>query len=172
MFEIVITTPSIKFQVAIDFNEIESELYRYRTIVAKIGKQIKFLRRHLDEVDKFPHLPSLIDKNRNILKFYNYNVEHYKLERATYNAIIKKSFHKEQLPKILTDLKSEFKDLFNKRLDNLEDAMSKEYFDEGTYLEHNNGIKNSYDNTMREFDIFDYMFESTSNLCICEDTTR
>jgi len=166
MVMIILESDNIQYSIDVDFDEIERDLYTYRTNVAKIGKKTKFLNLYRDEPDRFPHVFMLIDKNNNILKFYNYMVEHYKLERTLYKAIIKHCNDRKKLYKIVVDTKSKFQNLFNARLENLEEAMTNEYLDEGKYLYHSNGIKKMYDNTMKEFDIFDRINEPTVTLRI------
>jgi len=162
---IILETDNIQYNVDVDFDEIERDLYIYRLNVAKIGKKTRFLRTYLNEADKYP-VVMLIDKNTNLLKFYKYMVEHYKLERTLYKAIIKHCNDRKKLYKIVANTKSKFQDLFNTRLENIEEAMANEYIDEGQYLYHINGIKNLYDNTMKEFDIFDRINEPTITLRI------
>lgn len=161
---IVLETHNIQYSIDVDFDEIERDLYTYRTNVAKIGKKTKLLNLYRDKPDRFPEVFMLIDKNNNLLKFYNYMVEHYKLERTLYKAIIKHCNDRKKLYKIVVDTKSKFQNLFNTRLENLEEAMSKEYLDEGTYLYHSNGIKKMYDNTMKEFDICERINDPTITL--------
>jgi hypothetical protein len=165
MVMIILETDNIQYCVDVDFEDIEKNLYNYRTIVAQIGKKTRFLRTYLDVADKYP-VVMLIDKNTNLLKFYKYNVEYYKLERTLYKAIIKHCNDRKKLYKIVANTKSKFQDLFNARLENLEEAMTKEYLDEGLYLYHSNGLKGIYDNIMKEFDIFDRINEPTINLRI------
>jgi hypothetical protein len=162
---IILETNNIQYNVDVDFDEIERDLYTYRLNVAKIGKKTRFLRTYLNEADKYP-VVMLIDKNTNLLKFYKYMVEHYKLERILYKAIIKHCNDRKKLYKIVVNTKSKFQDLFNARLENLEEAMTNEYLDEGKYLYHSNGIKKMYDNTMKEFDIFDRINEPDLTLTI------
>jgi hypothetical protein len=165
MVMIILETDNIQYSVDVDFEDIEKNLYNYRTIVAKIGKKIRFLRTYLDEADKYP-VVMLIDKNTNLLKFYKYMVEYYKLEQLLYKAIIKHCNDRKKLYKIVVNSKSKFQELFNARLENLEEAMTKEYLDEGQYLYHSNGIKSIYDNIMKEFDIFDRINDPTITLRI------
>ena len=165
MVMIILETDNIQYNVDVDFDEIERDLYIYRLNVAKIGKKTRFLRTYLNEADKYP-VVMLIDKNTNLLKFYKYMVEHYKLERTLYKAIIKHCNDRKKLYKIVANTKSKFQDLFNARLENLEEAMTKEYLDEGQYLYHSNGLKGIYDNIMKEFDIFDRINEPTITLRI------
>lgn len=165
MVLLILETDNIQYTVDVNFEEIESELYTYRTNVAKINKKTKFLSLYLDD-NRFPTALELYDKNINLSKFYNYMVEHYKLERTIYKAIIKHCNDKKKLYKIVVNTKSKFQNLFNARLENLEAAMSNEYIDEGQYLYHINGIKHVYDNTMKEFDIFERINEPTITLRI------
>jgi hypothetical protein len=150
----IFETDNIQYNVDVDYEGIDKHMEDNRTIVAKIGKNIRLLRTYLDKADKYP-VVMLIDKHTNLLKFYKYTVECYKLDQLLYKAIIKHCNDKKKLYKIVVNTKSIFQDLFNARLENLEEAMTNKYIDEGQYLYHINGIKSIYDNTMKQFDIFE-----------------
>jgi hypothetical protein len=159
-------TDTIQYIVAVDFEDIEKDLSKYRDCVAKMSRKNKAFRAYLEQPDLYPEATTLIDRSAHNMKFYNYMVEHYKLERTIYKAIIKHCNDKKKLYKIVVNTKSKFQNLFNARLENLEEAMTNEYIDEGQYLYHINGIKKVYDNTMKEFDIFDRINEPDVTLRI------
>jgi len=159
-------TDTVQYIVDVDFEDIEKDLTKYRGFVAKMSRKNKALRAYTDQPDLYPEATTLIDRSAHNMKFYNYMVEHYKLERTIYKAIIKHCNDRKKLYKIVVDTKSKFQNLFNARLENLEEAMTNEYLDEGQYLYHINGIKKVYDNTMKEFDIFDCINDPTITLKI------
>jgi len=163
---IILETDNIQYIVDVDFEDIEKDLTKYRGFVAKMSRHNKAFRAYLNQPDLYPEAQTFIDRSAHSMKFYNYMVEHYKLERTIYKAIIKHCNNRKKLYKIVIDTKSKFQDLFNTRLENIEEAMANEYIDEGQYLYHINGIKNVYDNTMKEFDIFDRINEPTITLRI------
>jgi hypothetical protein len=159
-------TDTVQYIVDVDFEDIEKDLSKYRDCVAKMSRKNKALRAYIDQPDRYPDVMTLIDRSAHNMKFYNYMVEHYKLERTIYKAIIKHCNDKKKLYKIVVNTKSKFQDLFNARLENLEEAMTNEYLDEGQYLYHINGIKKVYDNTMREFNVFECINDPTITLRI------
>lgn len=164
--KIIINAPTIQYSIECNFKEIENDLSKHRISVAKINRKTKFLSLYLNDIDRFPTVLELYDKNINLSKFYNYMVEHYKLERLLYKAIIKNCNNLKKLYKIVINTKSKFKDLFNARLENIEEAMSNEYLNEGVYIYHNDGIKNMYNNTMKVFDILEQLNEPDITLTV------
>lgn len=168
MREYIISNPNIEYRISVDFEDIEEKIYKYKIEVENIGNSINTLRTYnvLDSRVKY-----IIEKNTNILKFYNYHKQHHRLELMLYKLFHKYywEFDNKYLEKHFEDLKNKFKDLFNKRLDNLEDAISNKYLDEGVYLTHMNGVKRSYDNTMREFEIFELTFKPETHYEFSEE---
>ena len=161
----IINAPTIQYSVEVNFEDIESDISEYRISVAKINRKTKLLSLYLNS-DNFPTAQELYDKNINVSKFYNYMVEHYKLKKSLYKAIIKNCNNLKKIYKIVINSKSKFKDLFNALLENLEEAMSKEYLNEGVYIYHSNGIKDMYNDTMKVFDILEQLNEPDITLAI------
>jgi hypothetical protein len=155
MVLLIFETDNIQYNVDVDFEDIDKHIANHRTSATKMSRHNKVFRAYLDQLDRYPEATMLADRSANIIKFYNYMKDHYKLEKTLYKAIIKHCNDRKKLYKIVVNSKSKFQDLFNARLENIEEAMTKEYIDEGQYLYHINGIKKVYDNTMKEFDIFD-----------------
>lgn len=168
MREYIITTPNIEYNICVDFEHIEEKIYKYKFQVENIGNSINTLRTY-NVVDS--RVKNMIEKNINILKFYNYHKQHHRLELMLYKLFHKYywEFDNKYLEKHIEDLKNKFKDLFNKRLDNLEDAISNKYLDEGVYLTHMNHIKQSYDSTLHEFEIFELIFNPNTHYEFSEE---
>lgn len=166
MVMIILETDNIQYSVDVDFEDIEKNLTDRRSSATKMSRLNKIFRTHLNQLDRYPEAKMLFDRSTNIIKFYNYMIDHYKLERTLYRAVIKHCNDRKKLYKIVANTKSKFQNLFNARLENLEEAMSNEYIDEGQYLYHSNGIKKLYDNTMKEFNIFELINEPDVTLSI------
>lgn len=156
-------TYTMKVCVNVDYDELDKNIYKGRVNIVEHGKAIRFYRNNLTMADKYPHIHSLIDKRLNLLKLAKTNNEHYKISIMLYKAIIKNK----DLAKLLPAFKNKHKQLFNDKLELLEEASSKEWIDDGIYLEMVNDTKYTYDRCMTEYDLFDKSItDPNTTLCV------
>jgi hypothetical protein len=151
-----------KICISVDYDGLERNIYKGKVNIVEHGKAIRFYRDNLHMVEHYPHIHSLIDKRLNLLKLAKTNNEHYKVSIMLYKAIIKNK----DLAKLLPEFKKKHKQLFNDKLELLEEASSKEWVDDGIYLEMVNDTKYTYDKCMIEYDIFDKLITNPSALCV------
>ena len=163
----------IIYCVGVDFDELKGQINHIKSKIAEQGKLVRDLRHCLDRVSTYPHLPSVINAHLNILKLEKCNLEFYKLEQASFKAVLKNKncytiFANKEFAHSLTQLRSQYKSACNDKLELLEDTINNGYTDEGQYLHCVNDTKNTYEGMMNYFDIFDKLLDPNASLYVEE----
>jgi cellulose biosynthesis protein BcsQ len=139
--------------VIIDAGGRDSE--ELRTAMVACHKMYIPLKASQPDIETSHHIIQLV-------KLAKTNTEHYKLVKMLYKAVIKNK----DLATLLPQFRNKHKQIFNDKLEHLEEATNKGWIDDGRYLEMVNNIKETYDKCMTEYDIFDKLITNPSALSV------
>jgi hypothetical protein len=157
------TDYNMRVCISVNFYGLDNLIGCHRLGMEEHGDAIRRLRASFaDYIQEYPNLPTIIDKKVNLVKLAKTNTEHYKLVKMLYKAVIKNK----DLATILPQFKNKHKQIFNDKLELLEEATNKGWIDDGRYLEMVNNVKETYDKCMNEYDIFDKLITNPSALCV------
>jgi hypothetical protein len=157
------TDYTMRVCINVNFEGLDNLIQCHRLGMEEHGDAIRRLRASFtDYIQEHPNLPTIIDKKVNLVKLAKTNTEHYKLVKMLYKAV----FKNKDLATLLPEFKIKHKQVFNDKLEHLEEASNKGWIDDGRYLEMVNNVKETYDKCMTEYDIFDKLITNPSALCV------
>jgi hypothetical protein len=146
----------------VDFDELDDLIESNRFEMEENGEAVNVLRSGVISLEECPNLPLLIDKRLNITKLAQTQFQHYKVVKMLYKAVIKNK----DLARLLPQFKNKHKELFNNKLELMEEATNKGWCDDGVYLDMVNNAKTTYDSFMSQYDIFEKLITNPSALCV------